>query len=132
MPTSAMLRIQGGRPPSTNPVPCSTLEASIAPNIQLAGNFISRSTSATAERGADQRRQARRRGDLRGQTPAALEAATPVIASSSGSAAVRMMTRMRLHHGDSGDVGALLGGEHVICDSAPGLPASSAEVGSQP
>ena len=48
MPTSAMPRTQGGRPPSTSPVPCSTLDPIIAPNIQLAGNFISRSNSATA------------------------------------------------------------------------------------
>ena len=48
MPTSATLRIQGGRPPSIRPVPCSTADASIAPNIQLAGNCASRSSSATA------------------------------------------------------------------------------------
>ena len=111
MPTSAMPRTQGGRPPSTSPAPCSTLEPIIAPNIQLAGNLISRSSSATATEAAissasssgeaigivDGRR--RRRGDP-GQ---------------------RQQHRQRrgendhahgLHHGDRRHVGALLGGEH--------------------
>jgi len=35
IPTSATPRAQGGRPPSINPVPCSTLEPIIAPNISL-------------------------------------------------------------------------------------------------
>ena len=48
IPTSATPRAHGGRPPSIREVPCSTIEAIMAPNIQLAGNFISRSTSAMA------------------------------------------------------------------------------------
>ena len=40
--TSAALHIQGGRPPSTHPVPWSTPDPIIAPNIQLAGKWISR------------------------------------------------------------------------------------------
>src|ERR1700761_3412260 len=52
MPTSATPRTQGGRPPSTTPAPCSTLDAIIAPNIQLAGNLIQCSSSATATEAA--------------------------------------------------------------------------------
>ena len=52
MPTSATPRTHGGRPPSTSPGPCSTLDPIIAPNIQLAGNLISRSSSAAATEAA--------------------------------------------------------------------------------
>ena len=48
MPISATPRSHGGRVPSTSPAPCSRLEPSIAPNIQLAGNFVRRSASALA------------------------------------------------------------------------------------
>ncbi len=71
MPTSATPRIHGGRPPSIRPVPCSTAEAIIAPNIQLAGNFASRSSSATAMAAADQHGEFERRGDRRRRPPAA-------------------------------------------------------------
>ena len=110
MPTSATPRTHGGRPPSTSPAPCSTLDPSIAPNIQLAGNLTSRSSSA-----------------------AATEAATSSISSSGAGDLDRHGRRRRrshpgqrqqqrqrrgendhphgLHHGDGRHVGALLGGE---------------------
>ena len=95
MPISAMRAAQCGRPPSTMPAPCSTLEPIIAPNIQLAGNFSSRSNSAAATAAAtspasssgDGDRMAARRRRSRWRI-------TPVSGSSSGSAAVRMITRM--------------------------------------
>jgi len=55
-------RSQSGSPPSTSPVPCSTLAPIIAPNIQLAGNFISRNSSEDGHRSCDQRGQLKRRG----------------------------------------------------------------------
>ena len=111
MPTSATPRTQGGRPPSIRPAPCSTLEPIIAPNIQLAGNLISRSSSATA-------------------TEAAISSASSsgeAIATADGRRrrrrhpGQRQQHRQRrgeddhahgLHHGDRRHVGALLGGEH--------------------
>ena len=93
-------------PPSTSPVPCSTLEAIIAPNIQLAGNFIIRSssdtaseaaTSATSSSGGGDRERERGRGRRR-------------------DAGQRQHQRQRggqddhahgLHHGDRRQVGAV-------------------------
>src|SRR5207244_6851361 len=92
-PTSATPRTQGGRPPSINPVPCSTLEPIIAPNIQLVGNLINRSSNAAATDVAIS--SVSSSGEA--IAPAAAggdEGAIPVSASTSGSAAVRMITRM--------------------------------------
>ena len=93
MPTSATPRTHGGRPPSTRPAPCSTLEPIIAPNIQLAGNLISRSTSAAATEAATSS------ASSSGEAIAVVASARrrrrhPVSASSIGNAAVRMITRM--------------------------------------
>ena len=110
MPTSATLRIQGGRPPSTRPVPCSTLEASIAPNIQLAGKFISRSNSATAIEAAIS--AIRPAGEaIAAAKIGGADGATPVSTSTSGNAAVRMITRRVCTTAIAGDIRALLGGE---------------------
>ena len=54
--------------------------------------------------------------------------AIPVIASSSGSAAVRMITRMVCTTAIAATSAPFSAASMVICDSAPGLPASSAEV----
>ena len=131
MPTSATPRTQGGRPPSITPVPCSTLDAIIAPNIQLAGNFISRSNSATATEAAI------RIASSSGEAIAAAiagggDGAMPVSASTSGSAAVKMITRMVCTTAIAGTSAPFSAARIVICDSAPGLPASNAEVWSQP
>ncbi len=110
MPTSATPRTQGGRPPSTSPVPCSTLEPIIAPNIQLAGNLISRSSSATATEAAISSSQFERRGDRHRHGRRRRR----------GHPGQRQQQRQRrgendhahgLHHGDRRHVGALLGGE---------------------
>ena len=131
MPTSETLRTQGGTPPSTSPVPCSTLEAIMAPNIQLAGNFINRSISATATEADDQRDEIERRGDRR-VGAGGDDGASPVSASSIGSAAVRMITRMVCTTAIAGTSAPFSAASIVICDSAPGLPARNAEVWSQP
>ena len=65
IPTRATLRTQGGRPPSTRSAPCSTLEAIIAPNIQLAGNFRMRRIRRQRKRRGEQRHQLHRRCDGR-------------------------------------------------------------------
>ncbi len=93
MPTSATPRIQGGSPPSIISVPCSTLEAIIAPNIQLAGNFISSSSSATATAAAINTASSSGEAMMAAMFGGA-DGAIPVNASSSGRAAVRMITRM--------------------------------------
>jgi C4-dicarboxylate transporter len=58
--------------------------------------------------------------------------AIPVSASSSGSAAVRMITRMVCTTAIAGTSAPFSIASMVICDSAPGLPARNAEVWSQP
>jgi hypothetical protein len=58
--------------------------------------------------------------------------AMPVAATTSGSAAVRMITRMVCTTAMPATSAPRSAASRVICDSAPGLPASSAEVGSQP
>ncbi len=131
MPTSATPRTQGGRLPSTSPVPCSTLDPIIAPNIQLAGNLISRNTSAAATEAATSS------SSSSGEAVATATAggdtwAIPVSASSSGSAAVRMITRMVCTTAIAGTSAPFSAARRVICDKAPGLPARSAEVWSQP
>ena len=131
MPTSAMPRSQGGRPPSTRPAPCSRLDPIIAPNIQLAGNLTSRSSSATATEAATSS------ASSSGEAIAAADAggdegAIPVSASSSGNAAVRMITRMVCTTAIAGTSAPFSAARMVICDSAPGLPARNAEVRSQP
>ena len=131
IPTSATPRTQGGRPPSINPVPCSTLEPIIAPNIQLAGNFISRSSNAAATDAAIS--SVSSSGEA--IAPAAAggdEGAIPVSASTSGSAAVRMITRMVCTTAMAETSAPFSIASIVICDSAPGLPARNAEVWSQP
>ncbi len=131
MPTSATLRTQGGRPPSIRPVPCSTLEAIIAPNIQLAGNFASRNSRATAMEAAIS--AASSSGEAIAETTVGgAVGATPVSASSSGSAAVRMITRMVCTTAIAATSAPFSAARMVICDSAPGLPAKNAEVWSQP
>ena len=94
MPTSATPRTQGGTPPSTSPAPCSTLEAIIAPNIQLAGNLRSRRSSAAAS--APTTSSTRPAGGAGVNVSSGEDEAcvTPVSASNSGNAAVRMITRM--------------------------------------
>ncbi len=131
MPTSATPRTQFGRPPSTIPAPCSRLEASIAPNIQLAGNLIQRSNSATAIEAAI--RATSSSGEAIVEVSCAGAAgARPVSARISGSAAVRMMTRMVCTTAIAGTSAPFSAARMVICDSAPGLPARNAEVWSQP
>jgi hypothetical protein len=131
MPTSATPRIQGGRPPSIRPVPCSTAEASIAPNIQLAGNCASRSSRAAAMAAATS--TASPSGEAIGPTTSeGADGAMPASASSNGKAAVRMITRMVCTTAIAATSAPFSAASMVICDSAPGLPASSAEVGSQP
>ena len=111
-------------------MPCSTLEAIIAPNIQLAGNFISRSSSAAATAAA---------------TSTASSSGEAIVVASDGAdggnAGQRQHQRQRrgqddhahgLHHGDRGTSAPFSAASIVICDSAPGLPASNAEVRSQP
>ena len=131
IPTSATPRTQAGKPPSTHPVPCSTLEAIIAPNIQLAGNLTSRSNNATASEAAA---RASSPSGVAGTAGSAGEEAdaTPVIAKISGSAAVRMITRMVCTTAIAGKSAPRSTARMVICDSAPGLPARNAEVRSQP
>ena len=131
MPTSATLRIQSGRPPSTRPVPCSTLEASIAPNIQLAGKFISRSSSATDIEAAISATSPAGEATSAAKIVGA-DGATPVSTSTSGNAAVRMMTRSVCTTAIPATSAPFSAASIVICDSAPGLPARNAEVWSQP
>ncbi len=131
MPTSATPRSQGGRPPSTRPAPCSTLDAIIAPNIQLAGNLIQCSSSATATEPAISSASAI------GEAIAivlggGVAGARPVSVSSIGSAAVRMITRMVCTTAIAGTSAPFSAARMVTCDSAPGTPARNAEVGSQP
>jgi hypothetical protein len=131
MPISATPRTQFGRPPSTQPAPCSTLEAIIAPNIQLAGNLISRRTSAAASEAATS--STRSSGEAMAVVrDGAAEDDTPASASTIGSAAVRMMTRMVCTTAMPGRSAPRSTAKIVICDSAPGLPARKAEVRSQP
>ena len=111
MPTSATPRIQGGRPPSIAPVPCSTADAIIAPNIQLAGNLATRSSSAIAMAAAASTPSSSGEA-IRLATSIGAVDAIPASASSSGSAAVRMITRMVCTTAIAGDIGALLGGQH--------------------
>jgi hypothetical protein len=131
MPTSATPRIHGGRPPSIIPVPCSTLDAIIAPNIQPAGKLTSRSASAMAIDAAISP------ASPAGEAIAVVkvgdaEGPIPVNASSSGSAAVRMITRTVCTTAMPATSAPFSAARTTICDSAPGLPASSAEVWSQP
>jgi hypothetical protein len=131
MPMSATPRIQFGRPPSTSPAPCNTLEAIMAPNIQLAGNLMSRNTSASASDAAP--RANRPRGEAGSVRSAGEEEmAVPVRANSIGRAAVRMITRMVCTTAIAGRSAPRSTARMVICDSAPGLPARKAEVRSQP
>src|ERR1700722_10318240 len=58
--------------------------------------------------------------------------AMPISASSSGSAAVRMITRMVCTTAIAGTFAPFSRASRMICDSAPGLPARKAEVRSQP
>ena len=58
--------------------------------------------------------------------------AIPVSASTSGSAAVKMITRMVCTTAIAGTSAPFSAARIVICDSAPGLPARNAEVRSQP
>jgi C4-dicarboxylate transporter len=60
------------------------------------------------------------------------DAAIPVSASTSGSAAVRMITRMVCTTAIADTSAPFSIASMVICDSAPGLPAKKAEVWSQP
>ena len=131
MPTSATPRSHGGRPPSTRPAPCSTLDAIIAPNIQLAGKFSQRSSSATATEPAINSASAI------GEAIAivlggGVAGARPVRVSSIGSAAVSMITRMVCTTAIAGTSAPFSAARIVTCDSAPGTPARNAEVGSQP
>jgi hypothetical protein len=113
------------------PEPCRTAEAIIAPNIQLAGNLIQRSSSATATAAAIN--SARSSGEAIAMVKGAGAAEVrPVTASSIGSPAVRMMTRMVCTTAIAGTFAPRSAASITICDSAPGLPASSAEVLSQP
>ena len=103
----------------------------MAPNIQLAGNLISRSNSATATEAAISP------ASSSGEAIAVIAAggddgAIPVSASSIGSAAVRMITRIVCTTAIPDTSAQRSIASMVICDSAPGLPASSADVGSQP
>ncbi len=131
IPTSATPRTDGGRPPSTIPAPCSTLEPIMAPNIQLAGNFVIRSSSAAATEAAispvSSSGEAIATAAVGGD-----DGASPVSASSIGRAAVRMITRMVCTTAIAGTSAPFSMASMVICDSAPGLPARNAEVRSQP
>ena len=60
------------------------------------------------------------------------DGAIPVSASNSGSAAVRMITRMVCTTAIAETSAPRSIASMVICDSAPGLPARKAEVRSQP
>ncbi len=112
-------------------MPCITLEAIIAPNIQLAGNFISRSNSDTATAAAIN--SASSSGEaVTAATVGGDDGAIPVSASISGSAAVRMITRMVCTTAIAGTSAPRSAARMVICDSAPGLAARNAEVRSQP
>ena len=131
MPTSAIARTEGGRVPSIMPVPCSTLEPIMAPNIQLAGNLISRSSSATATEAAIS--SASSSGEaIAVAAVGGDDGAIPVSASNIGRAAVRMITRMVCTTAIPDTSAPRSMASMVICDSAPGLPARNAEVRSQP
>ena len=113
------------------PEPCSSAEPIIAPNIQLAGNLTQRSNSATPTAAATST------ASSSGEAMAMCEAGgagaiKPVAASSSGSPAVRMMTRIVCTTAIAGTLAPCSTASMMICDSAPGLPANSAEVLSQP
>ena len=69
---------------------------------------------------------------IRLATSTGAEGAIPVSASSSGSAAVRMITRMVCTTAIAATSAPFSAASMVICDSAPGLPARNAEVWSQP
>ena len=112
-------------------MPCSRLDPIIAPNIQLAGNFISRSSSATATDAAIS--SASSSGEaIATAAVGGDDGAIPVSASSIGSAAVRMITRMVCTTAIADTSAPFSMASMVICDSAPGLPARNAEVWSQP
>ena len=98
--------------PRPSPVPCSTLEAIIAPNIQLAGNFSEPQQQRDGDRGGDQRGQFERRGDRSRDSAGGADGAIPVSASTSGSAAVRMITRMVCTTAIAGTSAPLLDREH--------------------
>ena len=103
----------------------------MAPNIQLAGNFISRSSSDTATEAATN--SVSSSGEAIAVVKVSGDAgAMPVSASSSGSAAVRMITRMVCTTAIAGTFAPFSSASTMICDSAPGLPARRAEVRSQP
>lgn len=103
----------------------------MAPNIQLAGNLISRRTSAMARDAATS--STRPSGEaIVVVSDGAAEGATPASASTIGRAAVRMMTRMVCTTAMPGRSAPRSTARIVICDSAPGLPARKAEVRSQP
>src|SRR5205823_14772947 len=105
----------------------STLEPIIAPNIQLAGNFISRSSNATATDAAIS--PVSSSGEAMAAASAGgTDGAIPVSASSSGNAAVRMITRMVCTTAIADTSAPFSMASIVICDSAPGLPARNADV----
>ena len=98
--------------PRPGPRRAAGSEPIIAPNIQLAGNFTTRSNSAAASRGRDQRGQFERRGDRGSDAPAATDGASPVSASSIGKRRGENDHPHGLHHGDRRHVGALLDRQH--------------------
>ena len=114
MPTSATPRTQGGRPPSMT-----------AGAVQHAGRDHRAEHPARRKvhpvqqqrdrnRRRDEDRQFKRRGDPAAAIAGGADGAMPVSASSIGSAAVKMITRMVCTTAIAGHVGALLRGED--CD----------------
>ncbi len=112
MPTSATLRIQGGRPPSISPVPCSTAGGDHRAEHPARRKFHQPQQQRRGDRGRGQRRRVRAARRSGWPRAGGADDAMPVSASSSGSAAVRMITRMVCTTAIAGDIGALLGGEH--------------------
>ena len=110
MPTSATPRIQCGRPPSTQPGAVQHAGADHRAEHPARRKFRQPQQQRDRDRGRDQCGQFERRGDRRTAAGDA-DGAIPVSASSSGSAAVRMITRMVCTTAIAGDVGALLDGE---------------------
>ena len=103
----------------------------MAPNIQLAGKFSRRSSSdsATAVAASSPSASGVAGAPRDGSGPWPI---IPAAASSSGTMAVRMITRMICTTAMPATSAFFSVASMTICDSAPGLPASKAEVRSQP
>src|SRR4029077_826005 len=102
-----------------------TLDPIMAPNIQLAGNFAILSSSAVDTDAPIKPASPSGEATLMGNVGAE-EDVIPVSASTSGSAAVRAITRSVCTTAIPETSASFSMARMVICDSAPGLAARNA------